>query len=88
MIAGYLPTGRLMDVHHHRGRMALLRLRGSQQFNTSTGRALFRVTHEHAVSPTFDILISCSSLLIARARSLNAFFDTRTLFLKQALGSI
>lgn len=49
-ISGYLPTGTLMDHHHHRGRMSLLRLRGSHQFNSATGRWLFGVLHEQAVS--------------------------------------
>ena len=49
-ISGYLPTGTLMDQHHHRGRMSLLRLRGSHQFNSATGRWLFGVLHEQAVS--------------------------------------
>ena len=49
-ISGYLPTGTLMDHHHHRGRVLLLRLRGSHQFNSATGRWLFGVLHEQAVS--------------------------------------
>ena len=49
-ISGYLPTGTLMDHHHHRGRISLLRLRSSHQFNSPTGRCLFGVLHEQAVS--------------------------------------
>ena len=49
-ISGYLPTGTLMDHHHHRGRMSLLRLRGSHQFESPTGRRIFGVLQEQAVS--------------------------------------
>ncbi len=49
-ISGSLPTGTLMDQHHHRGRMSLLRLRGSDQFKSPIGRCLFGVLHEQAVS--------------------------------------
>ena len=39
-----------MDHHHHRGRMLLLHLRASDQFNSPVGRCLFGILQEQAVS--------------------------------------
>lgn len=39
-----------MHHHYHNGQMSLLRLHASRQFISPTGRALYAIMHEKAVS--------------------------------------
>lgn len=51
-----MPTGTLMDQHHHRGRKQLLLLRSSRQFDSAIGRRLFGLSHEIIVCDSCTLL--------------------------------
>lgn len=88
LISGYLPTGTLMDHHHHRGRMSLLRLRAEQKSISPTGRILFGILHEQAVSHKIisHLLQMFTQSLTGYYRSLSASPGTRSQWKKQAPG--